>query len=100
MPEVLRIALRLLGLVLLVLGAVCLVLLIKPGPQAVAEAMGAACAHNSGLGPSEQCTWWDAASLLWSGVWVSLIVGAVLRVVTRPRGRGPLTIDLRRRRQR
>ena len=97
MPSSLRIALRLLGLVLLILSAVCLVLLVAPGPQAVAEAMGVACAHNSGLGPSEQCHWWDAATLLWSGFWITLIAGAVLRISTRPPGRGPLVLDLRRR---
>ena len=97
MPSSVRIALRLLGLALLILAVVCLVLLIKPGPQAVAEVMGVSCAHSSGLGPSEQCHAWDAATLLWSGFWITLIAGAVLRISTRPPGRGPLTIDLRRR---
>jgi hypothetical protein len=99
-PEALRIVLRLTGLVLLIGGAACLVLLIEPGPAAVAEAMGVSCAHNSGLGPSEQCTWWDAAGLLWTGVWAMLIVGTVLRIATRPKGRGPITIDLSRRSRR
>jgi hypothetical protein len=95
-PEPVRISLRLLGLVLLILGAACLVLLFQPGPHAVAEAMGVSCA-NTEHGPSEQCSWWDAATLLWTGFWVSVIAGAVLRTITRPKGKGPLTIDLRRR---
>lgn len=96
MPEVVRISLRLLGLVLLILSAACLVLLFKPGPYAVADAMGVSCAYSE-TGPSEQCTWWDAAKLLWIGFWVCLIAGFSLRLVTRRSGKGPLVLDLRRR---
>jgi hypothetical protein len=91
-----RITLRLSGLVLLLLGVACLVLLIQPGPQAVAEAMGVSCAYSR-HGQAEQCGWWDAATLLWTGFWVFIIAGAVLRLTTRPKGKGPLVINLRRR---
>jgi hypothetical protein len=69
--EVVQMALRLLGLLLLVLSAACLVLLLTPG------------AH--------------AAKLLWTGFWVCLIAGFALRLITRRNGNGPLVIDLRRR---
>ena len=95
MPAPARIALRLLGLLLLLLSAVCLVLIFVPGPGAVAEFMGVSCAYSQG-GEPEQCTGWDAVKLLWTGVWVFAILGFVLRVTTRPPGRGPRTLDLRR----
>lgn len=98
MPEAVRIALRLLGLLLLIVSAACLVLLVKPGPHAVAEAMGVTCAYSDS-GPSEQCTWWDAAKLLWIGFWVCLIAGFALRLITRRSGKAPLVLDLRRRRR-
>ncbi len=96
MPEPVRISLRLLSLALLVIGVACLVLLFQPGPHAVADAMGVSCAHTS-HGPSEQCGWWDAATLLWAGFCVFVIAGAVLRILTRPEGKGPLVLNLRRR---
>lgn len=92
-----RVALRLLGLALLLVAVACVVLMFTPGPYAVAQAMGVSCRYDSGLGPNEQCTWWDAASLLWAGFWVTAIAGAILRIATRRRGKGPLTLDLRRR---
>jgi hypothetical protein len=95
-PQPVRISLRLLGLALLILGAACLVLLVQPGPHAVAEAMGVSCS-NTRHGQSEQRSWWDATTLLWTGFWVFVVTGAVLRIITRPEGKGPLTIDLRRR---
>lgn len=95
MPESARVALRLLGLVLLVVSLVCVVLVFWPGPARVAEALGSTCA-NDRQGSSYQCDWLDAADLLWTGFWVSLVAGTMLRIVTRPKGKGPLTIDLRR----
>lgn len=94
-PGLLRIPLRLLGLVLSLVGAACAVMLVWPGPGAVAEALGVSCA-DSRRGPSHQCDWLDAADLLWTGCWVLLITGLVLVLITRPDGKGPLTIDLRR----
>ena len=99
MPESVRIGLRLLGLLLLVVGVACLVAMWWPGPARVASAMGVACGDDS-LDPAHQCTAFDAVSVLWSGVWISLGVGFVLRLVTRPEGRGPRTIDLSRLRRR
>lgn len=95
MPGPLRIALRLLGLVLLLFGVACGVMLLWPGPGEIAEALGVSCA-NSRRGPSQQCDWLDAADLLWTGFWVSTLAGFVLCLATRPEGKGPLTIDLRR----
>jgi hypothetical protein len=94
-PEPARIALRLFSLVLLVVGVSCAVLLIWPGPGQVADVLGVSCAHSS-RDSSEQCTWFDAADLLWTGFWLFMLGGAVLRLVTRPPGRGPRTLDLRR----
>lgn len=97
MPEPARIGLRLLGLILLVAGVVCAVLLVWPGPAEIAERLGATCG-DGGLGPSHQCSLLEAADLMWTGCWVALVIGAVLRLVTRPAGRGPRVLDLRRRR--
>ena len=94
-PEPLRNALRPLSLVLMLAGLVCLVLLFRPGPFAVAEALGATCEHSRHSGP-EECGWWDAADLLWTGFWVLTIGGAVLRLTTRPKDRGPRVLDLRK----
>jgi hypothetical protein len=98
-PEPVRIALRLLGLLLLLAALACAVLLAWPGPTQVADVLGVSCAHSRHSGP-EQCSWLDAADLLWTGVWLFAVVGAVLRLVTRPKGRGPRTLDLRRLRSR
>lgn len=89
-----RIALRLLGLILLVAGVVCAVLLVWPGPGAIAARLGSTCG-DGGLGPSHQCSWLEAADLLWTGSGLAIVIGAVLRIVTRPPGRGPLVLDLR-----
>ena len=94
MPDALRIALRLLGLVLLVIAVACVVLLIGPGPRQIAEWMGVSCGYNDG--PSEQCSAFDATTVLWTAFWVSFIAGVALRIATRPEGRGPMVINLRR----
>lgn len=94
-PAPVRVALRLLGLLLLLLSAACLVVVFVPGPRAVAEVMGVGCAYSR-HGPSEQCSSWDAVKLLWTGVWVFAILGLVLRLTTRRPGQGPRTLDLRR----
>jgi hypothetical protein len=86
--------LRILGLLLLIVSLCCLVALAWPGPRAVAEAMGISCA-NDRRGTNYQCTWWDAADVLITAFGVSLVGGFVLRLVTRPAGTGPRTIDLR-----
>ncbi|OFJ50489.1 hypothetical protein [Mycolicibacterium grossiae] len=97
MREPLRIALRVLGLVLLLVSVGCLVLLVWPGPGRVAEVLGVTCGDD-GLGPSRPCSWLDAADLLWTGFVLLLIAGFVLRMWTRPEGTRPFTIDLGRRR--
>ena len=94
MPEPLRISLRILGLVLVILSLSCLLALVWPGPHAVAEAMGMSCANDRG-GTNYQCTWWDAADVLITAFGVSLVAGFVLRLLTRPAGRGPRILDLR-----
>lgn len=99
MPEPARIALRLLSLFLLLAGVACAVLLFWPGPGKVAETLGVSCAHSS-HDVGEQCTWFDAADLLRTGVWLFLLSGAVLRLVTRAPGHGPRTLDLSRLRRR
>lgn len=95
MREPVRIALRLLGAVLLVLSLACAVLLVWPGPGRVAEIMGVTCG-DGGLGLSHRCGWLDAALLLWSGVTGGLLAGFVLRMLTRPEGSRPFVIDLSR----
>jgi len=92
--EPLRMSLRILGLLLLIVSLSCLVALFWPGPRAVAEAMGMSCA-NDRMGSKYQCTWWDAADVLITAFGVSLVAGFVLRLLTRPAGKGPRTLDLR-----
>lgn len=96
MREPLRIALRLLGLVLLLVSVACVTALFWPGPAGVAEAMGVRCGDHSG-DPSYQCSAFDAVSVLWTSIWVSLIAGIALRIATPPKGKGPMVINLRRR---
>ena len=86
--------LRLVGLLLLILSLCCLVALVWPGPHTVAEAIRMSCA-NDRLGSKYQCTWWDAADVLVTVFGVSLVGGVVLRLLTRPAGKGPRTLDLR-----
>jgi len=93
--EPLRIGLRILGSLLLIVSLFCLVALIWPGSREVAEAMGTSCT-NDRLGSNYQCTWWDAADVLVTAFGVSLVAGFVLRLVTRPAGKSPRTLDLRR----
>jgi len=96
-PEPVRILLRLLGLILLVAGVICAVLLVWPGPAEIADRLGATCSTDGGRS-RQQCDWFQAADLLWTGCWIAVILGAVLRLVTRPAGKGPRVLDLRRRR--
>jgi hypothetical protein len=91
-----RIALRLLGLVLLVLCFTSVALLFKPGPAAVAEAMGVSCGDDHS-DASSQCSAFDAASVLWTVIWVSFIAGVALRIGARAKGKGPMVLNLRRR---
>ncbi|GAS98148.1 uncharacterized protein RMCC_5113 [Mycolicibacterium canariasense] len=95
MPEPARIALRLLGLLLLLGGLACAVLLIWPGPAQIAAFLGSSCAADRS-GISHPCSWLEAADLVWTGCWVSIVIGFVLRLLTRPAGKGPLVLDVRR----
>jgi hypothetical protein len=94
-PEPARIALRLLGLLLLLGGLACAVLLIWPGPAQIAAFLGSSCASDDS-GVSHQCSWLEAADLVWTGCWVSIVIGFVVRLLTRPAGKGPLVLNLRR----
>ena len=76
-------------------GLLFLVLIFWPGPAQVAEWLGRSCATGRNR-VTYQCDWLDAADLLWTAFWVSLVLGAVLRITTRPAGQGPRTVDLRR----
>ena len=96
MPAFARIALRLLGVVLVLAGLACLVSIFWPGADQVAAAMGVACADGR-RSPSHQCTSFDAAEVLWTGFWVLSIAGLVSLVLARPLDKGPLTIDFGRR---
>ncbi|TPG32187.1 hypothetical protein [Mycolicibacterium hodleri] len=95
MPEALRIALRVLGLALLAICVTSVVLLFRPGPAGVAEAMGVTCGDDRSSMQSHQCSSFDAVSVLWTVIWVSFVAGVTLRIGTRPAGRAPRTLDLR-----
>jgi hypothetical protein len=91
-----RIALRLLGLLLFLLGLAMLVVLVYPGPRDVADWMGNNCAHTKN-GPSEQCNIFDVLEFIFFAPWL-ILGGGVLALVMRPSGKGPVTIDLSARR--
>ncbi|MBJ7339024.1 hypothetical protein [Mycolicibacterium sp.] len=95
MSEALRITLRLLGLALLAICVTCVVLLFRPGPAGVAEAMGVTCGNDRYSAESYQCSSFDAVSVLWTVISVSFVAGVALRIGTRPKGRAPRTLDLR-----
>lgn len=92
MSEGARIALRLLGLAMLVAGVAALVALVEPGPREIADWMGKNCAHMRNE-PVEQCTVLDVVEILAVGPLFAGI-GAILVLALRPPGRKPLTIDL------
>jgi hypothetical protein len=92
-----RIALRLLGVVLLGLGLAFIVIMFYPGPRDVADWMGNNCAHTKN-GPAEQCTIWDVLDLLWISP-VLILAGGLMALLLRPGGGTPMTIDLSGRRQ-
>jgi hypothetical protein len=97
-PGPTRIALRVVGLVFVSVGVTCLVLLVSPGPRAVADMVGTcSISHRGSDGP---CTSWNAAIWLWTGFCLFTFSGFVLRLVTRPDGKGPVVLDLRRLRRR
>jgi hypothetical protein len=92
MSEPLRIGLRLLGVLLLVAGIGLVVILFYPGPSDVADWMGNSCAHTKN-GPSEQCNVFDVLEVIFVAPWL-ILIGAILALVMRPSGKGPMTIDL------
>ena len=91
-----RIALRLLGCLLLAAGIAGIVVLFKPGPSEIADWMGDNCAHTKN-GPSEQCNVLDVVEILLISPWL-ILIGAVMAAALRPSHKGPVTIDLSRRR--
>jgi hypothetical protein len=91
-----RIALRLLGFVLLLLGLGMVFIMFVPGPRDVADWMGNSCAHTQN-GPSEQCSIFDVLELLTVAP-ILILVGAIMALALRPSGGQPVTIDLTQRR--
>ena len=67
-------------------------------PRAMGNDMTAYCGDTALTGNLAAQRALEAADLLWTGCAVAVVLGAVLRIVTRPAGRGPLVLDLRRRR--
>jgi hypothetical protein len=95
-----RIALRLLGVVLLLASVAAIVVLIDRGPTGIAEWMGKSCAHTApGRGAPEQCTVLDVLQIYWI-VTILFVIGFVLTLSMRPADRGPITLDLSRFRRR
>lgn len=97
MSEPVRIALRLLGVVLLLAGIAGIVILFNPGPSEVADWMGNSCAHSEN-GPSESCNVLDVLSLV-AVAPILILVGGVMALALGPdKGTGAgFTIDLSRR---
>ena len=94
MNDAARIALRLIGFALLLAGIAMLVMLVTPGPGEVAEWMGQSCAHGRNE-PGEQCNITDVFMVAFSAP-LLILVGGVLALAMR---KGPLVLDLSRRRQ-
>src|SRR4051794_27246958 len=82
MNPVLRISLRLLGVVLVIAGVAMIVLLVYPGPRDVADWMGNSCAHTKD-GPSEQCSVFDVLEFITIAPWL-IVGGLILALVLRP----------------
>lgn len=100
MSDPARIALRLLGFVLLFAGIAMVVLLVYPGPRDVADWMGSSCAHSEN-GPSEQCNVLDVLEFTFVAPWLILGGGVLALVMRREATRGtPMTIDFSGRRSR
>ena len=91
-----RFLLRLLSLLVLLGGLALFVMIFYPGPGTVADLMGESCSHDGGTN-SEQCTIFDVASISFGAAPVVMLVGLIGVVALRPPGRGPVTLDLRRR---
>lgn len=91
--------LRAVGMLLLVIGVTCLVLLVKPGPAQVADWLGSSC-RNDRTGPLQKCDTVDAVSILWGMGPTLTLIGFVLTLALRPEDKAPLTLDLRRFRRR
>ena len=94
MSEPLRIALRLFGFVLFVVGIGLIVILFYPGPRDVADWMGNNCAHTRN-GPSEQCNIFDVLEFILVAPWL-ILIGGVMALALRKEGKGTPTIDLSR----
>ena len=81
MNEPVRIALRLLGLVLFVASIAGVVLFVAIGPDDIARGMGRECAHNSTR--ADWCTWQDALDIMQMLPWTALVGGVLLVVMQR-----------------
>lgn len=92
MSEPARIALRLLGYAMFLVGVAAVVLLFVPGPRDVAAWMGENCVHSR-HGPSEQCTIFDVLEIV-AVAPVLILTGGVMMLGLRPPDKGPFTVDL------
>ena len=91
MSEPARIALRLLGFLMLLVGLASVVVLFYPGPGDVAEWMGQNCARGRNS-TGETCTVGDVI-LIALGSPVFILLGFVLTITLRPPDKGPITLD-------
>ena len=94
MSEPTRIALRLLGLVLLLAGIAGIVLLFEPGPGEIADWMGDECAHGRNESGGA-CNALDVIEVL-AAAPLLILVGGVLVLAMR---KGPLVLDFSSRRR-
>jgi hypothetical protein len=83
MNEPLRIALRVLGVVLFVCGLLGSLYIMVVGAHDFAGQMGQNCRHNNQLGPSEWCHWRDALGILQALPYLTLVGAAFMVVMQR-----------------
>lgn len=88
MSEPARIALRLLGYAVFLLGVGLIVLMFVPGPAEVADWMGDNCQHSR-LGPSESCSIWDVIEVVATAPFLILVGGVMMLALRPPDKRSP-----------
>lgn len=95
MSGLLRISMRLLGLLMFLAGGALLVALIRPGPAEIADWMGRNCSRGKNIRHEDACRIGDVLELALMAPG-AMFIGLILLVALRPPGKGPITLDFSR----